>query len=84
MAFDGPATLRHFYGLQLFLEDLLQRPVELVMEQVLRKELRQQWSGCHHHRKGDWRLYSLDMDRAQFEVNHRMKDAVLYHPELIG
>ena len=40
VAFDGPATARRFYGLQLFLEDLLQRPVDLVTEQSLRQELR--------------------------------------------
>lgn len=40
VAFDGPATARRFYGLQLFLEDLLQRPVDLVTEQSLRPELR--------------------------------------------
>jgi len=40
VAFDGPATARRFYGLQLFLEDLLQQPVDLVTEQALRKELR--------------------------------------------
>jgi predicted nucleotidyltransferase len=40
VAFDGPATARRFYGLQLFLEDLLHRPVDLVTEQELRQELR--------------------------------------------
>jgi predicted nucleotidyltransferase len=40
VAFDGPATARRFYGLQLFLEDLLQQPVDLVTEQALRQELR--------------------------------------------
>ena len=40
VAFDGPATARRFYGLQLFLEDLLQQPVDLVTEQALREELR--------------------------------------------
>ncbi|MEA5391785.1 nucleotidyltransferase family protein [Cyanobium gracile UHCC 0139] len=28
VAFDGPAPARRFYGLQLFLEDLLQQPVD--------------------------------------------------------
>jgi predicted nucleotidyltransferase len=40
VAFDGPATARRFYGLLLFLEDLLQQPVDLVTEQALREELR--------------------------------------------
>ena len=40
VAFDGPATARRFYGLRLFLEDLLQQPVDLVTEQALRQELR--------------------------------------------
>ncbi len=40
VAFDGPATARRFYGLQLFLEDLLELPVDLVTEQALRQELR--------------------------------------------
>lgn len=40
VAFDGPTTAKRFYGLQLFLEDLLQRPVDLVTEQALRQELR--------------------------------------------
>jgi predicted nucleotidyltransferase len=38
--FDGPATARRFYGLQLFLEDLLQQPIDLVTERALRGELR--------------------------------------------
>ncbi|MCP9791886.1 nucleotidyltransferase family protein [Vulcanococcus limneticus Candia 3F8] len=40
VAFDGLATARRFYGLQLFLEDLLQQPVDLVTEQALRQEFR--------------------------------------------
>ena len=40
VSFDGPATARRFYGLQLFLEDLLQKPIDLVTEQALRQELR--------------------------------------------
>ena len=40
VAFDGPVTARRFYGLQLFLEDLLHRPVDLVTERSLRQELR--------------------------------------------
>jgi predicted nucleotidyltransferase len=38
--FDGPATARRFLGLQLFLEDLLQQPIDLVTERALRQELR--------------------------------------------
>jgi predicted nucleotidyltransferase len=38
--FEGPATARRFYGLQLFLEDLLQQPIDLVTERALRKDLR--------------------------------------------
>lgn len=40
VSFDGPATARRFYGLQLFLEDLLGRPIDLVTEEALREELR--------------------------------------------
>jgi uncharacterized protein len=38
--FDGPATLDGYMGLKFFLEDLLQRPVDLVTEKGLRKEIR--------------------------------------------
>jgi len=41
VAFEAPATARRFYGLQIFLEDLLGRSVDLVTEQALRQELRQ-------------------------------------------
>jgi hypothetical protein len=41
VAFSAPSTARQFYGLQVFLEDLLGRPVDLVTEQALRQELRQ-------------------------------------------
>ena len=40
VAFEAPTTARRFYGLQLFLEELLGRPVDLVTEQALRDELR--------------------------------------------
>ena len=40
VAFEQPVTARRFYGLQLFLEDLLGRPVDLITEKALRKELR--------------------------------------------
>lgn len=38
--FDGPATSRRYFGVQFYLEDLLQRPVDLVTEQALRERLR--------------------------------------------
>lgn len=40
VVFDGPVTAKCFYGLQLFPEDLLHRPVDLVTERSLRQELR--------------------------------------------
>jgi predicted nucleotidyltransferase len=39
--FDVPATARRFYGLLIFLEDLLGRHVDLVTEKALREEFRQ-------------------------------------------
>ncbi len=38
--FDGPATSRRYFGLQFYLEDLLNRPVDLVTDKALRPELR--------------------------------------------
>ncbi len=40
VAFDGPATSRRYFGVQFYLEDLLDRPVDLVTEKALRPELR--------------------------------------------
>ena len=40
VAFDGPATSEHYFGVQFFLEDLLGRPVDLVTAKALRPELR--------------------------------------------
>ena len=40
VAFDGPATSARYFGLQFFLEDLLQAPVDLVTQRALRPELR--------------------------------------------
>ncbi len=40
LGFHAPATARRFYGLQIFLEDLLERPVDLVTEKALREEFR--------------------------------------------
>lgn len=38
--FDGPATSRRYFGVQFYLEDLLERPVDLVTDKALRPELR--------------------------------------------
>lgn len=40
VAFDGPATSQRYFGVQFYLEDLLDRPVDLVTEKALRPELR--------------------------------------------
>jgi predicted nucleotidyltransferase len=40
VAFDGPATSDRYFGVQFFLEDLLERPVDLVTHSALRRELR--------------------------------------------
>jgi len=40
VAFDGPATSQRYFGVQLYLEDALGCPVDLVTEKVLRPELR--------------------------------------------
>ncbi len=40
VAFDGPATSRRYFGVQFYLEDVLDRPVDLVTEKALRTELR--------------------------------------------
>ena len=40
VAFDGPATSKRYFGVQFYLEDLLDRPVDLVTEKALRPELR--------------------------------------------
>jgi predicted nucleotidyltransferase len=40
VGFDGPATSGRFFGVQFFLEDLLDRPVDLVTDKALREELR--------------------------------------------
>lgn len=39
VAFDGPATSKRYFGVQFYLEDLLQCPVDLVTEKALRPEL---------------------------------------------
>ncbi|RZL38336.1 MAG: DNA polymerase subunit beta [Rubrivivax sp.] len=40
VAFDGPATSKRFFGVQFYLEDMLNRPVDLVTETALRERLR--------------------------------------------
>lgn len=40
VGFDGPATAKRYFGVQFYLEDLLQRPVDLVTEKALRERLR--------------------------------------------
>lgn len=40
VSFDGPATSRRYFGVLFYLEDLLGRPVDLVTDKALRKELR--------------------------------------------
>lgn len=38
--FDGPATAARYFGVQFYLEDLLESPVDLVTDKALRAELR--------------------------------------------
>ena len=38
--FDGPATSKRFFGVQLYLQDVLGRPVDLTTEKALREGLR--------------------------------------------
>jgi uncharacterized protein len=40
VSFDGPATSERYFGVQLSLEDLLGRPVDLVTDKALRPQLR--------------------------------------------
>lgn len=40
VAFDRPATAKRYFGVQFYLEDLLQRRVDLVTEKALRERLR--------------------------------------------
>ena len=37
---DGPTTSEHYFGVQFYLEDRLDRPVDLVTHKALRAELR--------------------------------------------
>ena len=38
--FDGPATSKTYFGVQFYIEDLLERQVDLVTDKALRDELR--------------------------------------------
>ena len=38
--FEGPATSMRYFGVQFFIEDILDRPVDLVTDKALRKEIR--------------------------------------------
>lgn len=40
VGFDGPADSRRYFGVQFYLEDLLQRRVDLLTEKALRPELK--------------------------------------------
>ena len=39
VSFDGPATSKMYFGVQFYIEDLLGRPVDLVTEKALRRQL---------------------------------------------
>ncbi len=39
-SFDGPASSRRYFGVQFYLEDLLECPVDLVTDKALCPELR--------------------------------------------
>jgi len=40
VSFDGPATSARYFGVQFYLEDLLESPVDLITDKALRPELR--------------------------------------------
>jgi len=40
VTFDGPASSKKYFGLQFYLEDRLNIPVDLVTEKAIRAELR--------------------------------------------
>ena len=40
VSFDGPATSSRYFGVQFLLEDTLDKPIDLVTEKAMRKELR--------------------------------------------
>lgn len=41
VSFQGPATFDGYFGLKFFLEELLEREVDLVTDKALRSELRE-------------------------------------------
>ena len=40
VTFNGPASSKRYFGVQFYLEDLLDHPVDLVTDKALRPELR--------------------------------------------
>ena len=40
VSFDGPADWQRYFGAQFYIEELLGRPVDLVTDKALRRELR--------------------------------------------
>ena len=40
VALDGPATSERYFGVQFYLEDLLECPIDLVQKDVVRPELK--------------------------------------------
>jgi predicted nucleotidyltransferase len=40
VSFEKTPTSKEYFGLQFFLEDLLEKPIDLVTDKALRKELR--------------------------------------------
>lgn len=38
--FDGRSTAKRYFGVQFYLEDLLERPIDLVQKNVIRPELK--------------------------------------------
>lgn len=40
VAFDGPATSKRYFGVQFYLEDLFNCPIDLVSQNALRPEIR--------------------------------------------
>lgn len=40
VGFDGPATSKRYFNVQFYIEEFLDRPVDLVTEKALRNELR--------------------------------------------
>jgi predicted nucleotidyltransferase len=38
--FDGRSTAKRYFGVQFYLEDLLERPIDLVQKDVVRPELK--------------------------------------------